>query len=377
MTKNISNRDWETISAYLDGQLSGRKLIRFETRLSQDSELRIALDELHHTRQVLRNTPSLRIPRNFLLTPQMVGNPRHLPRLAPVFGWTSAVASLLLVLLLVGDFFTPAGVIPIAWNNVPRQAAQSSQEIGGDRANAEAPMMDAPALGGSSENNGFDVMAEEDFQEVVVIPEMESVATAAAATEEMDEATATAQSSPEEEPTAQIGEEDLMMAAESPSEPEAASPKVLTDTTLLKEEFASESLEPSQTITGEVTLNQEFVQAEPTATEMATEVVQQAEETPTIPVIETFTGEEPLPPEEKSKVGEQTSIDSPNPADEMAVRAAPEMDTETIVVEEQVSDKIPETRKSPHDFLAGIEAGVILLALSTAIAWLYLRRRGG
>jgi hypothetical protein len=61
----------------------------------------------------------------------------------------------------------------------------------------------------------------------------------------------------------------------------------------------------------------------------------------------------------------------------MAVRAAPEMDTETIVVEEQVSDKIPETRKSPHDFLAGIEAGVILLALSTAIAWLYLRRRGG
>ena len=182
MTKNISNRDWETVSAYLDGQLSGRKLIRFETRLSQDSELRIALDELHQTRQVLRNTPSLRIPRNFLLNPQMVGNPRHLPRLAPVFGWTSAVASLLLVLLLVGDFFTPAGVIPIAWNNVPRQAAQSSQEIGGDRANAEAPMMDAPELGGSSENNGFDVMAEEDFQEVVVIPEMESVATAAAAT---------------------------------------------------------------------------------------------------------------------------------------------------------------------------------------------------
>ena len=377
MTKNISNRDWETISAYLDGQLSGRKLIRFETRLSQDSELRIALDELHHTRQALRNTPSLRVPRNFLLNPQMVGNPRHLPRLAPVFGWTSAVASLLLVLLLVGDFFTPAGVIPIAWNNVPRQAAQSSQEIGGDRANAEAPMMDAPELGGSSENNGFDVMAEEDFQEVVVIPEMESGATAAAATEEMDEATATAQSSPEEEPTAQIGEEDLMMAAESPSEPEAASPKVLTDTTLLKEEFASESLEPSQTITGEVTLNQEFVQAEPTATEMATEVVQQAEETPTIPVIETYIGEEPLPPEEESKIGEQTSIDSPNPADEMAVRAAPEMDTETIVVEEQVSDKIPETRKSPHDFLAGIEAGVILLALSTAIAWLYLRRRGG
>jgi len=377
MTKNISSRDWETISAYLDGQLSDRKLIRFEARLSQEPEFRVALNELHHTRQLLRNAPSLRVPRNFLLSPRMVGNPRHLPRLAPVFGWTSAVASLLLVLLLVGDFFTPAGVIPTAWNNVPGQTVPLSQGNTEDLVYTEAPMMSAPALGGSSENNDSNPMPEAELQEMVVTPEMESIAAAAVTTEEMDEATATAQLSPEEVPTAEIGEEDLMRAAESPSELEVATPKVLTDTTLSKDEFASESLEPSQTITGEVTLNQEFVQAEPTATEIPTEVVQQAEDTPTVSGIETFSEEEPLPPEEKFKVEEQTSIDSPEPADEMALKAAPEMETETFVVEEQVLDKTPEPRKSPYDFLAGIEAGVILLAISTAIAWVYLRRRGG
>ena len=101
MKDSISKRDWETLSAYLDGQLSNRKQTRLESRLKNDDQLRVALNDLRNTRYKLRHSPRLQAPRNFMLTPEMAGHPIRMPRLAPVFGWASAVASFLLVLVLV------------------------------------------------------------------------------------------------------------------------------------------------------------------------------------------------------------------------------------------------------------------------------------
>ena len=113
MKNSISKRDWETISAYLDRQLSQREQARFESRLYNDHQLQAAFDDIRQTRQVLRSAPRLRAPRNFLLTPEIAGNPVRIPRLAPVFGWASAVVSFLLILVLVGDFFTDGGFAPV------------------------------------------------------------------------------------------------------------------------------------------------------------------------------------------------------------------------------------------------------------------------
>ena len=58
-----------------------------------------------------------------------------MPRLAPVFGWASVVASFLFVLFLVGDLFTTGGAIPMALNNIPIQeefVAPSEQVAGND-----------------------------------------------------------------------------------------------------------------------------------------------------------------------------------------------------------------------------------------------------
>ena len=99
MRNRITKRDWETISAYLDGQLTARQQARFETRLQTDHQLKVTLDELRNTRHILRNTPRLKTPRSFMLTPEMAGQPYRMPRLAPVFGWVSAVASFLLILV--------------------------------------------------------------------------------------------------------------------------------------------------------------------------------------------------------------------------------------------------------------------------------------
>lgn len=115
MTNNISLREWEALSAYLDGQLAQKDRQRLEGRLQSNTELRQALEELRRTRALLRSQPKLRAPRNFTLTPEMVGQrapSRPIPRAYPTFRLVSALASVMFVLVLIGDFFTAAPAVP-------------------------------------------------------------------------------------------------------------------------------------------------------------------------------------------------------------------------------------------------------------------------
>jgi len=73
MTTKITPRDWEALSAYLDGQLRPKERARIEKRMKENEALRSAFEELQHTRMLLRNQTSLQAPRNFTLTPEMVG----------------------------------------------------------------------------------------------------------------------------------------------------------------------------------------------------------------------------------------------------------------------------------------------------------------
>lgn len=106
MTKNISMREWEALSAYLDGELPAKERTKMEARLNQAPELRSALEEMRHTRAVLRSQPKVRAPRNFTLTPEMVGLTSRPPRRAPAYPFfrlASALAGFLFLLVLVGD----------------------------------------------------------------------------------------------------------------------------------------------------------------------------------------------------------------------------------------------------------------------------------
>ena len=109
MNSQLSSRDWEYLSAYLDRQLKPKEIASLEARLSVDPGLSAALGEIQRTRDVLRSLPRMRAPRNFTLTPQMVGQrsplrARPAARLAPVFGFASALATFLLILVVAGDF---------------------------------------------------------------------------------------------------------------------------------------------------------------------------------------------------------------------------------------------------------------------------------
>jgi anti-sigma factor RsiW len=145
MTKNISSRDWEALSAYLDGYLSKKERQRLEERLQQSMELKNGLEELRRTRRVLRSQPKMRAPRNFMLTADMVGakaTSRSTPRFFPVMRLASVLASILLVLVVVGDLLT-APIIQTAQldgaNRAVEEAATQAPEAGEEEMPAAVP----------------------------------------------------------------------------------------------------------------------------------------------------------------------------------------------------------------------------------------------
>src|ERR1043165_555052 len=104
----MNQRDLELLSSYLDGQLtSDAERARLEARLSTDSNLRAVLDDLRSARGLLRRLPLRKAPRNFTLTPKMVGKNPPLPRAYPTFRFVTALATLLLFVTFGVNFLAP------------------------------------------------------------------------------------------------------------------------------------------------------------------------------------------------------------------------------------------------------------------------------
>ena len=132
MTTRISPKEWETLSAYLDGQLSTNDRVRLERLLTERPEMSVALKDLCRTRDFLRSQPSLHAPRNFTLSPQLAGiriKERGSSFAFPVLSAVSALASILLVLVFVGDMLiTGAGPSQIFATQTPIEEYLSVEE---------------------------------------------------------------------------------------------------------------------------------------------------------------------------------------------------------------------------------------------------------
>ena len=100
-------RDVELLSTYLDGQLNPSDSARLESRLKTDLELATVMDDLRVARGLLRQLPSRRAPRNFTLTPKMVGVKPPLPRAYPIFRFASVFAALLFFLSYATNLVAP------------------------------------------------------------------------------------------------------------------------------------------------------------------------------------------------------------------------------------------------------------------------------
>jgi len=139
MTQTPSFRDVEKLSAYLDGQLKPSEVARLETRLQTEPQLASVLKDLHQARGLLRQLPQRRAPRNFTLTPKMVGQKPPLPRTYPVFRFATVLATLLLFFTFATNFMAP---------RMTRIAAPYPYGFGGGGGGDEEPalqMESAPA----------------------------------------------------------------------------------------------------------------------------------------------------------------------------------------------------------------------------------------
>jgi anti-sigma factor RsiW len=148
----MKQRDLELLSSYLDGQLKPSESARLEARISSDPDLRAVLDDLRSARGLLRRLPMRKAPRNFTLTPKMVGKNPPLPRSYPAFRFVTALASLMLFFTLGVNFVAPqlaqAPAFGMGGGGAPEvfsaQEAPAAPEAAATEAPAEPAIQMAP-----------------------------------------------------------------------------------------------------------------------------------------------------------------------------------------------------------------------------------------
>lgn len=102
---SITDREFEALSAYMDGELSKKARSQLETQLETNQELQETFEQLQRTRSVIRSLPKMRAPRNYFLTPEMAGVVQKTHKAFPILRLASVLATLVLILVFMGDIF--------------------------------------------------------------------------------------------------------------------------------------------------------------------------------------------------------------------------------------------------------------------------------
>ena len=169
-------RDIELLSAYLDGQVRPADSARLEARLQTDLELASALDALRASRTLLRRLPQRRAPRNFTLTPKMVGRKPPLPRTYPVFRFATALAAILFTLSFISNPVSQlAASAPAAYGVGGGGGSDPATEPGVMEvfpAATEAPATEAPFESALAQPTATSVPAEDAARNAEPTPDM-------------------------------------------------------------------------------------------------------------------------------------------------------------------------------------------------------------
>lgn len=118
--EQLSRRDLERLSAYLDGALSAREKARLEARLRLEPGLRRSLRELQSTVELVRSLPEVRPPRSFALTPDVVAA-RARPRTYPYLQLGTALATLAFIFAVGVDVLGNVFFSPYSQAEMPRE----------------------------------------------------------------------------------------------------------------------------------------------------------------------------------------------------------------------------------------------------------------
>lgn len=130
-SQSLSDRDYELISAYLDGEVDVRQKTVIENLLARDAQFKSAYEQLSRTRCLMRSQPLLRAPRNYTLSAKMLSVSQASPKVFLPFPLllriVSAFAGLVFLVLFGLNWITASrmmSVAPLASNEFLSQSAQ-------------------------------------------------------------------------------------------------------------------------------------------------------------------------------------------------------------------------------------------------------------
>lgn len=107
---SLSDRDYELISAFLDGEVDARQKKDIEGRLSRDTQFRSAYEQMSRTRQLMRSQPLLRAPRTYTLSSKAIAalqpTKRALLSFPALLQTASAFASVVFLILFGLNWLT-------------------------------------------------------------------------------------------------------------------------------------------------------------------------------------------------------------------------------------------------------------------------------
>lgn len=155
----ISKRDLAQLSAYLDGEVSQRDLVKLQKRIDENPVFQAALEDLRIVKSVLPHTPRVKVPRNFSLNRNMVESPQRLP---PVMSYRFATAAL--TILFIGIVVVDIG----------------SGALKGGMLSAQAPMAEEVMLESAADEmeEPSQLVMEKAAEEAAPVAEMEADAEA-------------------------------------------------------------------------------------------------------------------------------------------------------------------------------------------------------
>lgn len=152
----------KNLSAYLDGQLTGREKERVERHLTECTRCQKDLATLRSTVELLHAVPSVPLPRSFTL-PSSVEEERERYRFwrrtHRALRTTAALVSLLLVLLLSGDLAISQGLFSLRTTQEAPQKVEIAVEM------PEAPQVEeerVPSLPPTPSRDEAEAAAEEE-----------------------------------------------------------------------------------------------------------------------------------------------------------------------------------------------------------------------
>ena len=135
---------WDLLNSYLDGALSPAAQAQVAQHLEGCAECRAELADLRRLKAWLQAVPEVEPPRSFVLTRGQTETPRWLRTVR----YATAVAAIVLVALLTGDFMSQ-GLAP---TSPAAKAVTSSQRVTATQPSAAAPFSEpnvAPTVAGA------------------------------------------------------------------------------------------------------------------------------------------------------------------------------------------------------------------------------------